>query len=217
MTYIGQIYGTIKDYDNARLWYRKTIEKNYIDYMAHWFLADIYYKTGEIDNAVNEIVIAQILNRNNPRIKQQFTSIFESAKRKTDDWCFSPQVEIQKLSDNKISVAFNNNWTGYALAKAIWMYEPGYRESMGVAEGQYSTVEDRECLVSLLIGLENSKAKIKKDPQLNMLKEASENKFLNEYILYEIVLPQNPFVAYQLSEEIILGIKDYVLKVRNRK
>jgi hypothetical protein len=49
------------------------------------------------------------------------------------------------------------------------------------------------------------------------MKEAAENKHLDDYILYEIVLPQTPFVACQLPEQSILDIKDYVLSIRNTK
>jgi hypothetical protein len=48
------------------------------------------------------------------------------------------------------------------------------------------------------------------------LMEASNQKMLDQYILYEIFLPENPQVAYQLPEQTILGIKDYILKVRNK-
>lgn len=217
MTYIGQIYGSKGDITNAILWYKKAINNNYIDYMAHWFLADSYLALNDLKNAVDEIVIAQILNRNNPRIKKSMINIFTKAKRNIDEWCFNPQIELNKVSDNKITIAFNNNWTAYAMAKALWTYEPGYRESMGVSERLYSTIEEKECLIALLMGVENAKVKIKNDPQLRILKEAVENKYLNEYILYEIVLPQNPFVGFQLTEELITSIKEYVLNVRNAK
>jgi tetratricopeptide (TPR) repeat protein len=200
MTYIGQIYSNKGDYDNAIKWYKMAISKNYIDYMAHWFLADLYLDRKDFKNAVDEIVIAQILNRNNSRIKKSWINILEKAKRNTEDWCFKPQMEISKISDNKISVSISDKWTGYAVAKALWTYEPGYRELMGVSQGQYSTIEDKECLISLLVGLENAKINIKKDAQLRILKKAVENKHLDEYILYEIVLPKTPFVAFQLPE-----------------
>ena len=217
ITYIGQIYEQKGDVENAIIWYKKAIHKNYIDYMAHWFLADAYSAKGDIKNAVDEIVIAQILNRNNPRIKKAMINIFEKAKRNTEDWCFNPQMELTKISDNKVSIAITDKWIGYSIAKAVWTYEPGYRESMGVSQGQYSTIEDKECLYSLLVGLENAKIKIKKEPQLRILKEAAENKHLEDYIMYEIVLPQTPFVAFQLPEQSILDIKEYILNIRNSK
>lgn len=217
ITYIGQVYEHKHDYKNAIDWYKKAISKNYIDYMAHWFLADNLFKMGDSKNAIDEIVIAQILNRNNQNIKKSLMNIFEKSKISTIDWCFNPQVEMEKVSDNKVSLSFNEKWIGYAMAKALWTYEPGYRESMCVSKGDYSTLEDKECLISLLVGLENAKIKIKDDPQLMVLKEAAENDYLGAYILYEIVLPQTPFVAFQLPEQTILDIKDYILKIRNPK
>lgn len=217
MTYIGQIYGAKGDYENANIWYIKAIEKNYIDYMAHWFLADSYLSMNDLKKAVNEIVIAQIFNRNNLRIKKSLVNIFEKAKRNTEDWCFNPQMELNRISDNKVSIAITEKWIGYAIAKAVWTFEPGYKESMGVSKGQYSIIEDKECLISLLIGLENAKIKIKQDPQLRILKDAVDKKLLDSYILYEIVLPQTPFVAFQLPKQMIMEIQDYVLNIRNPK
>ncbi|NOX84733.1 MAG: tetratricopeptide repeat protein [Chlorobi bacterium] len=217
MTYIGQLYEKRRNYDEAIKWYELAIDKNYIDYMAHWFLADNYLVTNNIKGAVDEIVIARILNRNNPRIKQSMKNIFKKAKRDTTDWCFNPQVKLSQKPDGSVVIATDEKWMGYALAKALWTYEPGYSESMGVARGEYSTLEDRECLVSLLVGLENAKVKLKKDRQLYILKKATENKYLQEYILYELLLPQHPFVAFQLPENVISDIKDYVLNIRNRR
>ena len=216
MTYVGQIYEGKEERTKAIEWYRKAIQRNYIDYMAHWFLADNLLTIDSTKAAVEEIVIAQILNRNNPRIKKSLATIFEHAFLNTTDWCFNPQVELVKTAEGKISLAMTDKWVGYAMAKALWMYEPGYRESMGVAEGRYSTIEDKECLISLLSGLENAKTDISKERQLVILRAAADNNYLQEYILYEIVLPKTPFVAYQLSEKTILGIKDYILKFRNK-
>ncbi len=48
------------------------------------------------------------------------------------------------------------------------------------------------------------------------LKDAADKGFLQEYIFYEILLPKTPFIAFQLPEETILRIKDYILKIRNK-
>jgi len=217
MTYIGQMYEKQRDNANSIYWYNKAISNNYIDYMAHWFLADNYISTGNLKNSIDEIVIARILNRNNQRIKKSMNSIFQKAKRDTLDWYFTPQIEINKVAEGKIDVITNAKWTGYAMAKALWKFEPGYAESKGVKKNEHSTLEDRECLNVLLNALENSKTKIAKDPQLRILKEAAEKELLDEYILYEIILPDNPYIAFQLSGETISGIKDYILNVRNKR
>lgn len=217
MTYIGQIYGAKGDNENAILWYKKAIQNNYIDYMAHWFLADTYLVKNDLKNAVDEIVIARILNRNNPRIKLAMTKIFEKAKRNTTDWCFNPQMTITSPSAKEVKIVASETWFPYAMVKAIWAYEPGYSKSMGVPEGQYSTMEDKEALISLILTADKAKTNIKKDPQLAVLKAAAESKHLQEYILYEIILPKMPSVAYQLPEEDIIQIRDYVLTQRHVK
>lgn len=216
MTFIGQMYGSLGNLEKSLEWYKKTIEVNYIDYLAHWLIADIYRMQGDLDNAVNEITIASILNRNNPRLKNLQSEIYKLAKLKTDDWCFNPQVEISS-EGNTVKVSFDEAWIGYAMPKAIWRYEPGYKESMGVKENQFSTIEDKECLLNLIIALKNSKANTKKYPDITNLKKAIDKGFITEYILYEILLPEHPFTASQFSEETISKIKDYILTVRHSK
>jgi len=216
MTYIGQIYENKSDLVNAIEWYKKAISKNYIDYMAHWFLADAYDATGNLEKALDEIVIAQILNRNNDRIKGSMNRILKKANKSTEEWYFNPQIKIIKKSEESISVATDEKWIGYGMVKALWEFEPGYKESMGIKNKEHSTLEDKECLVALFATLENSKANIDNDPQLRILKEAVNKNFINEYIFYEILLPEKPIIAYQLFEDAILKIKDYILTVRNK-
>lgn len=212
MTYIGQTHGIDGDFDKAIEWYKETIRKNYIDYMAHWFLADAYKSQGELDKAVDEITIAMILNRNNPRIKKSFNEIYRLKKLNTDDW--NPQMRIDSIGANKVSIAFDADWLGYALVKALWRYEPGYKESMGVSDGSFSTIEEKESFVSLMTGLD--KKTIKKNPEFKALKSSLDKEMIDEYIFYEIVLPEHPFVAYQLPEEFIDQIKDYVISIRGK-
>lgn len=217
MTYIGQIYEHKGDFENVKTWYLKAIDHNYIDYMAHWFLADAYFATNDLKNAVDEITIARILNRNNPRIKDSMSRIYKKAKLNTNDWSFTPQMILKKESDTSIKIAVDDKWMGYALPKALWLYEPGYKTSMGVREGEYSTLEDKECLVDLLVALANSGKNYKNDPQLSVLKKATDQGYFHEYIMYEVVLPDKPFVAFQLPVASLVKIKDYILKVRSGK
>ncbi len=212
MTYIGQMYGIQDKYDIAAKWYQQAISKNYIDYMAHWFFADIYKDQGKINEAVEEITIALILNRNNPRIKSTLVSIYKLAKLQTDDWDFTPQIQIDSTGPRQVSIMFGENWLGYAMVKSLWMYEPGYAESMGTKHGNFSILEEKERFNSLLTVL-NKKA-IRKNPEFAALQRALDNRMIDEYIIYEILLPNHPFVAYQLSEQFISDIKDYIITVR---
>jgi len=215
MTYIGQMYENEGDFDNAIEWYQTAIDHNYIDYMAHWFLADAYQRKGHLEKTVDEITIALILNRNNPRIKASFSNIYKQKKLKNSDWVFNPQVQIDSIGISEVKVAFGEDWLGYALVKALWEYEPGYSELMGVSKGSYSTIQEKEGIASLLTAL--SKKQLKKIPEFKALKQSLENEMIDEFILFEIMLPKIPFAAYQLPKETILNIKNYVVQVRGNQ
>ncbi len=212
MTYVGQTYGIEKDWKNAIKWYQKTIKANPIDYMAHWFLADCYVQTDEPEKALDEITTAIILNRNNPRIKLSFDAIYKLNKLKTSDWVFTPQMQLDSIGPKEVKITAHEDWIGYAMIKAAWAFEPGYAASMGSKKGEFSILEEKEALLGLFVNTEDKKAK--KDPAVKALHTAIEAKMLDEYIFFEIVLPQYPFVAYQLPDGLIDAIKTYVLKVR---
>jgi len=215
ITYIGQTYEMEKNHLKALEWYQKAIDKNYIDYMSHWFIADVYSILGEKDKAVEEITIAWILNRNNPRIQKAVKQIYDLKKIKNPTWTFTPQIKIDSVGENKVNIEFQTEWMGYAMVKAIWLYEPDYRESMGFKEGTLNTLQEKEAIVCLLSGLK--KKQLKKHPELKMLRKALDEKMIDEYIFFEIYLPEYPFIASQLTENFILSIKDYVVKIRGTK
>ena len=76
MAYIAQTFGIEQNWDMAESWYKKAIEANYIDYLAHWLLADVYRNKGEQKKALEEISIAKVLNRNNPRLESLRQKIY---------------------------------------------------------------------------------------------------------------------------------------------
>ena len=213
LTYVGQTYEHEHNFNEALRWYQKAVKLNYIDYMSHWFMADIYREQGELQKALDEITIARILNRNNPRLAQSYTAIYQMNDLKTDDWYFNAQIDIDSLNPKTIRVAATKEWFGYAIAKAIWWYEPGYAEKMGSAPGEFSMLMEKEGLIGLLTTLDANK-KAAKQPAFKALRAALESEQVDEYILYEILLPDHPEVARQLSPEVIAAIKDYVIGIR---
>jgi tetratricopeptide (TPR) repeat protein len=218
MTYIGQTYGIERNWDKAIEWYNKVISLNYIDYMAHWFLADAYQATGRPEEAKKEIITAHILNRNNPRIRTALISILKANHLKLDDWTFNPQYSVSKDANNKIQVKYGDGWLPFALTKAVWAFEPGYRESMGYEnENTFRELEEKEALIGMLL---SDDPKTKNLPETIALEKATKdtkNNLLQEYIFYEILLPEHPAVAFQLPDNFIEAISTYLLKVRCSK
>ncbi len=214
MTYIGQVFDNLGNREEAINWYRKALAVNELDYMAHWFLADDLILDGETKEALEEICYAHILNRNNPRIYLSMEKIFKKAGKKLPDWCFVPQIRIESEDSQHIAIMYSDAWLGYALGKAVWNFEPGYKQSMGVGANMYSLTEELECIVLLYSGLETQKKKVRKRPEFQTLAEAIDRDMLTEYILYEIMLPEYPEIAYRLDSSLIASIRDYLLEIR---
>lgn len=215
ITYIAQTYGIEKNYTESELWYKKAIDRNYIDYLAHWLLADIYRINGNNKKALEEITIAHILNRNNPRLYKSFAEIYKLEKINYSPWYFNPQHQSEFIDHNNISIKTNMDWLGHALVKAVWQYEPGYSESMGEKDNNpISVLREKEGLVALLYTMD--KKKMKKYPEMNVLQLALDNKQIEEFIFYEIILPDYPMVAYHLPESFIGHISDYIINTRSK-
>lgn len=215
MTYIGQTYVLEGNIEKGENWYKKSIESNYIDYMAHWFLADLYREQKQLDKALEEITIARILNINNPRIKKSFDKIYELKKINNPEWIFTPQIRLQELEKGAVKLEFHEDWMGYGLVKALWEYEPGYSESMGVKEGTLTTTEEKEAFISLMTTF--NKKKLKKNPEFKTLEKSVKEDMVDEFIFYEILLPKYPNVAYQLPKDFLESISKYVIKIRGEK
>lgn len=212
-TYIGQTFDKESKITDANIYYERAIKKNYFDYMAHWFLADNLLDKGEYTRAVDEITMATILNRNNLRIKDSRKHIFATAGIVYKDWCFTPQLEIKKIEENHISVKSDASWMGYALENALWEYEPGYKESLD----SNVTLKYREALAALLVTMSADKDENwKADPALVTLKRALKEKNIQEYLYYDIVLPEYPSAVFLFPAAYLSDIKNYVLNVRSK-
>jgi tetratricopeptide (TPR) repeat protein len=216
ITYIAQTYEGEENYDKAVSTYKQAINKNYVDYMPHWFLADVYFKQKEYEDAADEITIASILNRNHPRIQESMKKIYEKAHLKYDDWVLTPQFEVKGGKEKEVKVLGKDEWLGYAMGKAIWKFEPGYAEGQGEKQGVPSVIEEKECMLCLFTVAENSKKKIKDKGILN-LQKALENRMMDQFILYEEFFRWQPSIVYQLSNKTIKSMKDYVMLAHGGK
>lgn len=212
-TYIGQTYELEGDSETAVKWYKKSIDNNYIDYLAHWFLGRHYIKSGKTDKGIEQIMIAHILNRNATPILNDLIAVLEAQDIEYDNWVFNPQVKLTSKGKNQASIEFGGDWLSYGLTKAVWAYEPGYKKTKGIGEDEESSLEDKEALLGLYI-MTDGKKKAKKTPSIKALHLAGDNKLFDEYVLYESFLTRIPIVAYQLSEDDILELVNYIKTVR---
>lgn len=204
--YIAQTYGMQMDYKQAETWYKKAIEQNFIDNLAHWMLADIYMLTNRKELALEEIAMAKVLNRNNPRLDQKFKDICLANGLDTTSFIFNPQVRISS-TPKSVTVETDKNWFMYGMAKANWEYEPGY------SEGKSTFAKNKE----LLLAHYTYASANKKDSVLvNRLNKAIGKKFFNEFLFYETILPDTPKEALYQDKEALKKLRDYLIEI-NRK
>ncbi len=220
MTYMGQSYGIQKEFEQAKEWYTQAIEANPAEYMAHWFIADIYKREENYDLAVQHITIAHLFNRNNPRLLAALTDIYALNETPYDPWVFRPVYALHKGEAHNRDIGLDvadslaAPWIGYAMCKALWAFEPDYADEMlaGASEPPF-LIEERECLLSLatiVLGLYDQQP----IPQVEFRKmiEALENKAMDTFLLYEIVLRRNPSVAALLPPAVLQSLTAYIAK-----
>lgn len=209
ITYIGQTYGIERNWDKAELWYKKAIEANYVDFLAHWLLADVYKVKGQKEKALEEISIAKVLNRNNPRLEALRKEIYGLNGLNIKNWTFNPQVSIARDSaTGNVNMQSDSIWTYYAFVQAAWLYEPYYKEKAKkvlMPQTMY-----RECLMGLLPFIENKSLKESVEVLRRLDKALNADK-LSEFVFYEILLLDYPTASFQLDKKQIEGLKDYLI------
>ncbi len=208
---IAKTFEIEKDYEKAEASYKQAISKNYVDYLPHQLIAEDYLKEKKYDEAVDEISVASVLNRNDTSVSADMNKIYAKTRMKYGDWTFTPQYKLEKgKTDAEISVLVKKGWYGYAIAKAIWKYEPGYAQNTDATPDNVTLIQERECLMNLLAGQDSIKAK-DTDPGILALADAQDYKLMDGFIYYEILLPAHPSLVYQLPNNVIKSIRDYAV------
>ncbi len=201
---IGDVFFNQEKYDSARVYFQRAIEKNPISYTAYWFLADTYWKTGDRVEALNTITKAHVLNRNHPDLLNTLKYYRGKIGIPWHEWKFNPQYKLAKKG-NRVIVKFKPEWTGYALVKALWKYEPGYAESMiGASPDDYAfnMTEEAEAVISLIAG----------NKEMGHIKKIINDGYFKEFFYYEIVARENPDALLLLSDDELDRVAEYVIR-----
>lgn len=209
ITYIGQTYGIEKNWDKAELWYKKAIEANYVDFLAHWLLADVYKIKGQKEKALDEISIAKVLNRNNPRLEALRKEIYGLNGLNIKNWTINPQVRMSRDSvTGNVNIVADSIWSYYAFVQAAWFYEPVYKakaKKYSMPQAMY-----RECLMGFLPFI-GDKALVDSVDVLKRLVKVIEADKLDEFVFYDMLLLDYPTASFQLDKKQIEGLKDYLI------
>ncbi len=204
------------DMENIVFWAKKGIELNPIDFEAHARLALAYQNLGKKTEALDHIISAHLNNRNHPKVVEVLQSIFSDNELNYQDYTFQPEYKIENRDSNQVSIQANHEpWKSYAACKALWQNEENYRKEMShLASTNLESIEVKECLLNALIAF--SKMKTGKDnfPIFEFLEKSLRHRMIDDFILYEIKLRQNPTLIYFLSKEKKERIVRYLKTIR---
>ena len=222
-TMIGDAFVNMKQYDSARFYLRLAIERNYLDYQAHWFLATTENKSGNDKEALREITIAHILNPGHGLLKRTLKLYRKKMDQGWDEWSIAPAYELIEESEDEVRVRFANGWMMYALTKALWAFEPGYAENMGIeseAEMMLSTLPEKEALLLFLLEQQVMEAQAKEDADIKLNPETvelaeriqaiAEAGMLDLLIYYEILGKNYPKLFSMLNKDSIEHFINYL-------
>lgn len=230
LTYLGETYQKDENYNEALYWYGKALETNYYNWLTHMLLGKCYLEKAKTDSSYNEkcikeYAIAMILNRSVRSFELNYQKICKEYNKSYSIWQFVPQCNIKKTKKT-VYIETDKTWLGYAVAKAVREYEPGYstKNKADKKTVKIDTSEEKEYLLNFItasaeIDSSDSQQRYFKpkanvtDPAAITLIKAVNKRMLTEYILYEIWLPKKPILIYGLPRKSLEGLVKYVLEV----
>ena len=207
LTVIGHAFYYLGEYDSSRYYYEEAIRNNFVDYNAHWFLADLLWKMGDTARTVREITTAHLMNVNHLNIKLRLEDLRVALTSPWQNWSFEPLYHVSD-NKNKVNIIVDVDWIPYALVKAVWKYEPGYCKGItggDYVEGQPYIREEIEALNAWFIFKETSPDKL-----FYKVDEILEAGYLNSFIYYEMIAPYFPRLLLLLPDKEFNRLIEYL-------
>lgn len=215
-TFVGETYYEEKDYYEAQKWFEQAIKLNPIDYLARWLLAEIYLIKGEFDAAKKSITLAHIYNRNHPRLFKRFVELYNLEEPiYYNNWAFEPKTYIYKDGETVV-ISADGIWLTYGMYKAVWNYEPDYDYvKVNQAVTDYMFQLEMEAIIGTYMTYHNLRKDDKRNyPTMSALGDCLDNDMVEEYVMYEILLVDNPRLAYHTTEGFLERLILYLEKIR---
>jgi len=216
MVYIGHTYEKEKDNDSAEQWYKEAVKTNPINFIAYRALAEIQVGKGEFDAALESILTALVLNRNDEMLIEAVNRIARFQGKQFSSWDFAPQYQLVRGEGGSVKVEYNGSpWKYYGLSKAFWAYEPGYKEVRldGVFD-EFDVLEEQDCMERALYSYENmigdQQLKQNTFSAIHEYNKAKHKGYSIEYILFEVVMQESPFLSCTFNTLEIKQIVDYL-------
>lgn len=230
ITYIGSCYRITNRPKLAVKLYKKYLDKYYNYSQLHYFLSSAYRDLGDYKKAENEIIIAHILNRNSPLIKQNLDYLLEFNSKRVVDWdayvknyiaIDSAGVHITRdpIEDTLNVDKYSLYLISYNICKALWMTDSLFvEERMVDKENRINLLIGREidCYLNLLMSDVNADS-VASFPQTKAFERSLKEEYDFEFVLYEKILVDEPLIALMINKKGLEKMVEYFKKFKLEK
>lgn len=199
LTLLGNVLYSSGEYRSAKIHFERAIKKNFADYQAHWFLSSANRRLGDQKEALKNLTTAHILNVHHSSLRTSLQKNREALGKPWKQWGHSPRFRLEKAGQI-IRVAAHETWVGYAMAKALHRYEPGFSEQTPRTT-HLDLQEERDALIMLVSGESEYAARVR-----SIVKDG----YLDEFVSYEIVAMRHPQAIALLTPKEIYRIAEYI-------
>ncbi|MDX9856352.1 MAG: tetratricopeptide repeat protein [candidate division Zixibacteria bacterium] len=202
---LGNCYYTIQEFDSARAVLLRAIDINPHDFTAYWVLADTYHRMDSLDRAWDHLLMTHLLNRNEEDIRKALFRYRADMGMNWDNWEFIPRYHAYRDSADSMLVHVTSHpvCAGYALAKAFWEFEPGYRENMAPGADVIAGVNMTEEVEAFHMAYPLLRDSLPIDDILFA-------GYLHEFIVYEMIAPKHPVILLTIDPASRQRVAEYV-------
>lgn len=216
-TLIGVTHYEERQWKPAQRWFDKALALNPIDYKARWLLGELFLQQEQVDTALYTLTMAHLFNRNHPRLLKRLVEVYEQVQQPYyQNWGFDPLMQVYKDGET-IVVSADGIWLTYGLYKAVWAYDTDYlyiKAQQSISD--YLFQQEMEAA----IGTYMTYTELKQDdprnyPSMNALGRCLDRELVEEFVFYEILLVDQPALAYHLTPEFMQRIMTYIKTIRS--
>ncbi len=208
-------------YAEALRLYERAIEILPTDHRLWFYKGQALVHLGRRAEAIDAFVEALVLR---PRYALLLEWLAKNADvlriRVEKDPLFVPRSFVRREGEGvRLYVdAKRPHWLAFASCKALWLGEPSRsKEAHGSSRPLFSSIEERECLASLLAAYDSRRREkgFVPEPSLDRLVEIVEGGFTDGFILYELgsrVTPWCTLVTGKDAQQAVSGfVRNFVL------
>lgn len=205
----GDAGAALSEYDLA-------IKQNPDDFRLYFFRGNAHRHEGKREAMLDDFRTSLTLN---PRYQTLITALqgWPNSEVRVEPEVLVPRAFVRR--DGKAIAVYADTerpeWLAWAMCKGLWLGDTAHRKEMlGTDEGGWSSVEELECLASLVsvYASRRERGEGSADERLERLVKIVKDGMTTGFVLYEIGSRIDPQIVLRLDADVRAQVRKYVEK-----